>query len=123
PWLENNREVALKKLQDSISLREELERLKKDLSDRLQLSDVRWQRSWGIAHRCGQLHSLSRLTQQSSESLKMAKGRVVIFTDRTGMSAAGHVMLGTTDVHHHWTRRCALCKPKQQLVWTTTRKN
>lgn len=34
----------------------------------------------------------------------MAKGRVVIFTDRTGMSAAGHVMLGTTDVHHHWTR-------------------
>ncbi|XP_077347597.1 T-cell activation inhibitor, mitochondrial [Lithobates pipiens] len=104
PWLESNREVALKKLQDSISLREELERLKKDLSDRLQLSDVRWQRSWGIAHRCGQLHSLSRLTQQSSESLKMAKGRIVIFTDRTGMNAAGHVMLGTTDVHHHWTR-------------------
>ncbi|KAM5158370.1 T-cell activation inhibitor, mitochondrial [Mantella aurantiaca] len=102
PWLENNKVVALKKLQDSIPLREELERLKKDLTDQLQLSDIRWQRSWGIAHRCGQLHSLSRLTQQSRESLKMAKGRTVIFTDRTGMSAAGHVMLGTTDVHHHW---------------------
>ncbi|KAM9308644.1 T-cell activation inhibitor, mitochondrial [Gastrophryne carolinensis] len=104
PWLENNQEVALKKLNLSIPLREELERLKTDLSNQLQLSDVRWQRSWGIAHRCGQLHSLSRLTQQSSESLKMAKGHIVIFTDQTGVSAAGHVMLGTTDVHHHWTR-------------------
>ncbi|XP_068092333.1 T-cell activation inhibitor, mitochondrial [Hyperolius riggenbachi] len=104
PWLENNQEVALKKLHHSIPLREELERLKEDLCSQLQLTDVRWQRSWGIAHRCGQLHSLSRLAQQSRESLKMAKGRIVIFTDRTGMSAAGHVMLGSTDVHHHWTK-------------------
>ncbi|KAM4689474.1 T-cell activation inhibitor, mitochondrial [Discoglossus pictus] len=103
-WLENNQEAASQKLNNSFPLREELHRLKNELSLQLQLSDVRWQRSWGIAHRCGQLQSLSRLSQQSPEALKMAKGRTVIFTDLTAISAAGHVMLGTTDVHHHWTR-------------------
>ncbi|KAM4706145.1 T-cell activation inhibitor, mitochondrial [Rhinophrynus dorsalis] len=103
-WLENNQTLANEKLTSSVPLREELERLKNELSDRLQLSDVRWQRSWGVAHRCSQLHSLSRLTQQSPESVKMAKGHTVIFTELSGMSAAGHVMLGTSDVHHHWIK-------------------
>ncbi|XP_075068495.1 T-cell activation inhibitor, mitochondrial-like [Mixophyes fleayi] len=103
PWIESNQEVALKKLNDSIPLREELERLKTELSNQLQLSDVRWQRSWGIAHRCGQLHSLSRLTQQSCESLKMAKGKICCCLDTGLATGMGHVMLGTMDVHHHWT--------------------
>ncbi|XP_050747193.1 T-cell activation inhibitor, mitochondrial isoform X2 [Gymnogyps californianus] len=63
-----------------------------------------WQRSWGIAHRCSQLHSLGRLVQQRPEVLKNVKGHTVVFTDRSGMSAAGHIMLGTMDVHHHWTK-------------------
>ncbi|XP_067417934.1 T-cell activation inhibitor, mitochondrial isoform X2 [Emydura macquarii macquarii] len=63
-----------------------------------------WQRSWGIAHRCSQLHSLGRLAQQSPEVLRNAKGHTVVFTDCSGMSAAGHVMLGTMDVHHHWIK-------------------
>ncbi|XP_075683272.1 T-cell activation inhibitor, mitochondrial isoform X2 [Rhinoderma darwinii] len=103
-WIQSNKEVALKKLNNSLPLREELERLKTELSEKLQLSNVRWQRSWGIAHRCGQLHSLGRLVKQNCVSLKMAKGHTVIFTDQTGVSAAGHVMLGTMDVHHHWTK-------------------
>ncbi|XP_036122727.1 T-cell activation inhibitor, mitochondrial isoform X2 [Molossus molossus] len=63
-----------------------------------------WQRSWGLAHRCSQLHSLGRLAQQNLETLKNAKGCTIIFTDRSGISAVGHVMLGTMDVHHHWTK-------------------
>ncbi|XP_060104822.1 T-cell activation inhibitor, mitochondrial [Heteronotia binoei] len=103
-WLCNNEESAVKKLNNSLPLRKELDRLKGELSHQLQLFDIRWQRSWGIAHRCSQLHSLSRLAQQSPEALRNAKGRTVIFTDRSGMSATGHVMLGTMDVHHHWTK-------------------
>uniref|UniRef100_A0A6I8N3J1 T cell activation inhibitor, mitochondrial n=1 Tax=Ornithorhynchus anatinus TaxID=9258 RepID=A0A6I8N3J1_ORNAN len=102
-WLGNNEKSAIKKLKNSLPLRGELDRLKDELSHQLQLSDIRWQRSWGIAHRCSQLHSLSRLAQQNLETLKNAKGRTVMFTDRSGMSAVGHVMLGTMDVHHHWT--------------------
>ncbi|KAH0627299.1 hypothetical protein JD844_002834, partial [Phrynosoma platyrhinos] len=103
-WLDNNEKSAEKKLKDSLPLRKQLDRLKSELSHQLQLSDIRWQRSWGIAHRCSQLHSLSRLAQQSPEALRNAKGRTVIFTDHSGMSATGHVMLGTMDVHHHWTK-------------------
>ncbi|KAG8572864.1 hypothetical protein GDO81_012195 [Engystomops pustulosus] len=103
-WIQSNQHMAQKKMSNSIPLREELERLKTELSNELQLSNVRWQRSWGIAHRCGQLHSLGRLIKHNCESLKNAKGHTIIFTDRTGVSAAGHVMLGTMDVHHHWTK-------------------
>ncbi|XP_069068079.1 T-cell activation inhibitor, mitochondrial isoform X1 [Pleurodeles waltl] len=102
-WLDSIAEVAAKKLKNSFPLRDELERLKADLIHHLHLSDIRWQRSWGIAHRCSQLHSLSRLSQQSPETLLNVKGCTVIFTDFSGMSAAGHIMLGTMDVHHHWT--------------------
>ncbi|XP_036886274.1 T-cell activation inhibitor, mitochondrial isoform X2 [Sturnira hondurensis] len=103
-WLDNNGKRAVKKLENSLPLRKELDRLKDGLSQQLRLSDIRWQRSWGIAHRCSQLQSLGRLAQQNLETLKNAKGRTVIFTDRSGMSAVGHVMLGTMDVHHHWTK-------------------
>ncbi|XP_076985738.1 T-cell activation inhibitor, mitochondrial isoform X2 [Tamandua tetradactyla] len=96
-WLDNNERSAVKKLKDSLPLRKELDRLKDELSHQLQLSDIRWQRSWGIAHRCSQLHSLGRLAQQNLDILRNAK-------DRSGMSAMGHVMLGTMDVHHHWTK-------------------
>lgn len=27
-----------------------------------------------------------------------------MFADQSGMNASGHVMLGTTDVHHQWTK-------------------
>ncbi|XP_048367200.1 T-cell activation inhibitor, mitochondrial [Sphaerodactylus townsendi] len=103
-WLDSNEKSAVKKLKNSLPLRKELDRLKGELCHQLQLSDIRWQRSWGIAHRCSQLHSLSRLAQQSPEALRNAIGRTVIFTDRSGMSATGCVMLGTMDVHHHWTK-------------------
>lgn len=103
-WLDNNGESAATKLNNSLPLRKELDRLKFELSDLLQLSDIRWQRGWGIAHRCSQLHSLGRLAQQNLELLQNAKGCTILFTDHSGMSAVGHVMLGTTDVHHHWTK-------------------
>ncbi|XP_032640026.1 T-cell activation inhibitor, mitochondrial isoform X1 [Chelonoidis abingdonii] len=103
-WLDNSEKSAVKKLRKSLPLREELNRLKDELTHQLQLSDIRWQRSWGIAHRCSQLHSLSRLAQQSPEVLRNVKGHTVVFTDCSGMSATGHVMLGTMDVHHHWIK-------------------
>ncbi|GAB5576994.1 T-cell activation inhibitor [Prionailurus iriomotensis] len=72
-WLDNNGKSAVRKLKNSLPLRKELDRLKDDLSNQLQLSDIRWQRGWGIAHRCSQLHSLGRLAQQNLETLKNAK--------------------------------------------------
>lgn len=40
-WLDNNGESAVKKLENSLPLRKELDRLKDELSHQLQLSDIR----------------------------------------------------------------------------------
>ncbi|GCB81881.1 hypothetical protein scyTo_0023314, partial [Scyliorhinus torazame] len=63
-----------------------------------------WQRTWGVAHRCSQLHSLARFAKQNSTVLCNVKGCTLIFGDNSGMNAAGQIMLGTVDVHHHWRK-------------------
>ncbi|XP_007899013.1 T-cell activation inhibitor, mitochondrial isoform X2 [Callorhinchus milii] len=103
-WLDKNIATATKKLNDSVPLRDELDCLKSTLCQQLELLDVRWHRSWGVSHRCSQLHSLSRFAQQNSHALQNMKGCTLIFTDHTGMNAAGQVMLGTVDVHYQWTK-------------------
>ncbi|XP_040900767.1 T-cell activation inhibitor, mitochondrial isoform X1 [Toxotes jaculatrix] len=103
-WLRNNEPEATKKHNASLPRREELNRLKKELCHKFDLADIRWQRSWGVAHRCCQLQSLSRLSQQSPEALINLQGHTVVFADQSGMNASGHVMLGTMDVHHQWIK-------------------
>ncbi|XP_064201519.1 T-cell activation inhibitor, mitochondrial isoform X1 [Anguilla rostrata] len=103
-WLRNNEAEAAEKQKSSVPRREELKRLKTELCSKLGLTDVRWQRSWGVAHRCCQLQSLSRLSQQNPESLHNLRGHILVFTDQSGMNASGHVMLGTMDVHHQWAK-------------------
>uniref|UniRef100_A0A6Q2XHY8 T cell activation inhibitor, mitochondrial n=1 Tax=Esox lucius TaxID=8010 RepID=A0A6Q2XHY8_ESOLU len=103
-WLRNNEKDAVKKQKASLPRREELKRLKKELCQKFALEDIRWQRSWGITHRCCQLQSLSRLSQQSPEAVLNLRGHTILFTDQSGMNASGHVMLGTMDVHHQWTK-------------------
>ncbi|XP_018618375.1 T-cell activation inhibitor, mitochondrial isoform X1 [Scleropages formosus] len=103
-WLRNNEAEAAKKQKDSLPRREELTRLKDALCQKLDLTDIRWQRTWGVAHRCCQLQSLSRLSQQNPESLHNLQGHTIVFADQSGMKASGHVMLGTMDVHHQWSK-------------------
>ncbi|XP_071327095.1 T-cell activation inhibitor, mitochondrial [Trachinotus anak] len=103
-WLRNNEPEATKKHSASLPRREELNRLKEELCLRFDLADIRWQRSWGVAHRCCQLQSLSRLSQQNPEALINLQGHTVVFADQSGMNASGQVMLGTMDVHHQWTK-------------------
>ncbi|XP_034729831.1 T-cell activation inhibitor, mitochondrial [Etheostoma cragini] len=103
-WLRNNELEATKKYNASLPRREELNRLKKELCHNFDLADIMWQRSWGVAHRCSQLQSLSRLSQQSPDALINLQGHTVVFADQSGMNASGHIMLGTMDVHHQWTK-------------------
>uniref|UniRef100_A0A3Q2E9T9 T cell activation inhibitor, mitochondrial n=1 Tax=Cyprinodon variegatus TaxID=28743 RepID=A0A3Q2E9T9_CYPVA len=91
-WLRNSEPEATKKHNASLPRREELNRLKRE-----------WQRSWGVAHKCSQLQSLSRLSHQNPEALTHLQ-HTVVFADQSGMNASGDVMLGTMDVHHQWTK-------------------
>ncbi|XP_022062587.1 T-cell activation inhibitor, mitochondrial isoform X1 [Acanthochromis polyacanthus] len=103
-WLRNNEPEATKKHSASLPRREELKRLQQELCHKFNLADIRWQRNWGVAHRCCQLQSLVRLSQQNPEALIHLQGHTVVFADQSGMNASGHVMLGTMDVHHQWTK-------------------
>lgn len=58
----------------------------------------------------------------------MCAGHTVVFADQSGMNALGHVMLGTMDVHHQWTKvlqrlslgwdaKAAGCFLTSPLVW------
>ncbi|XP_030638118.1 T-cell activation inhibitor, mitochondrial [Chanos chanos] len=124
-WLRNNEPEATKKQNASMPRREELKRLKRDLCEKLGLVDIRWQRRWGVAHKCCQLQSLSRLSLQNPEALHILRGHTLVFTDQSGMNAAGHVMLGTMDVHHQWTklfeRLPSYCSLLQQTDWLKER--
>ncbi|XP_077454916.1 T-cell activation inhibitor, mitochondrial isoform X3 [Stigmatopora argus] len=103
-WLQKNEAEATKKHNDSLPRRKELKRLKEKLCLKFDLADIRWQRSWGVAHRCAQLQSLNRLSMQNPEAMLNLQGHTVVFADQSGMNASGDVMLGTTDVHHQWTK-------------------
>nr|XP_057909011.1 T-cell activation inhibitor, mitochondrial isoform X2 [Doryrhamphus excisus] len=124
-WLQNNESEATKKHNDSLPRREELKRLKKELCRKFDLADIRWQRSWGVTHRCSQLQSLSRLSVQNLEAMTNLQGHTVIFADQSGMNASGHVMLGTMDVHHQWTKLFehlpSYCLLQQQTEWLKER--
>ncbi|XP_078028138.1 T-cell activation inhibitor, mitochondrial isoform X3 [Epinephelus lanceolatus] len=124
-WLRNNEPEATKKHGASLPLREELNRLKKELCHKFDLADIRWQRSWGVAHRCCQLQSLSRLSQQNPEALINLQGHTVVFADQSGMNASGDITLGTMDVHHQWTKLFdqlpSYCSLQQQTDWLKER--
>lgn len=42
-------------------------------------------------------------------------GHTILFTDQSGMNASGHVMLGTMDVHHQWTKVMCVSYPFNSL--------
>ncbi|KAM9722991.1 T-cell activation inhibitor, mitochondrial isoform 2-T2 [Menidia menidia] len=103
-WLRNIELEAVRKHSASLPRRQELRRLRGALCHAFALTDIRWQRGWGVSHRCCQLQSLSRLSQQSPEALAPLQGHTLVFADQSAMNASGHVMLGTMDVHHQWTK-------------------
>ncbi|XP_047455223.1 T-cell activation inhibitor, mitochondrial isoform X2 [Mugil cephalus] len=124
-WLKNNEPEATKKQSASLPLRAELNRLKKELCHKYNLTDIRWQRNWGVAHRCSQLQSLKRLSQQNPDALTNLKGHTVVFADQSGMNVSGHVMLGTMDVHHQWTKLFqhlpGYCSLRKETDWLKER--
>ncbi|XP_029959397.1 T-cell activation inhibitor, mitochondrial [Salarias fasciatus] len=124
-WLRSNEAEASRKLRDSVPRREELSRLKTQLMETFQLEDIRWQRSWGVSHRCCQLQSLSRLSQQNPDNMINLQGLTLVFADQSGMNASGHVLLGTMDVHHQWSKLFqqlpGLLRLQQELDWLTER--
>lgn len=101
-WLNENVHKALHKLRASQPLRDETERLCKELRETLKLKDVLWNCGWGITHFRGCLQSFKGLLMHHPEDMHVLNGRTVVFGRQTGVSFEGHIILSSEDVRSNW---------------------
>lgn len=60
---------------------------------------------WGFLWICWQQEKYTKSLVTSALICSiLCAGHTVVFADQSGMNASGHVMLGTMDVHHQWTK-------------------
>ncbi|XP_042896099.1 T-cell activation inhibitor, mitochondrial [Parasteatoda tepidariorum] len=101
-WLNKNAEKALIRLQASQPLRDETERLCKELKELLHLKEIVWNCGWGITHFRGCLQSFKTLYLQHPDIMSTLSGRTLVFGRQTGVSFEGHIILSSEDVRNHW---------------------
>ncbi|XP_022252727.1 T-cell activation inhibitor, mitochondrial-like isoform X2 [Limulus polyphemus] len=101
-WLRDNIDKARSKLEKYRPLREETERLRNDLKERLTLEDIIWDCGWGSSHFRGCLLSFQGLAAQHPKEMEILKGRTLVFGYHTGVSFDGHIILSSEDVRHNW---------------------
>lgn len=101
-WLFKNSSQARVRQEVSRPIREEAQRLRQQLLEKLQLQDIVWDCGWGITHFRGCLQSFSALSEQHKDAMSVLKGRTLVFERTTGVNLQGHVILSSEDVRHSW---------------------
>lgn len=101
-WMATNKAEALARSKDLVTLKEEVSKLQRDLKERLNLKEIRYDCGWNYEHYRGCLKTLERLANMHGKHVDALKERVVVFAPFTGVSLEGHVMLFTGDVLNNW---------------------
>lgn len=83
-------------------VRNEIERLKKELCENLKLKGIKWDCGWNISHFRGSLESFQALIKHHPEVGGSLKGKTLIFGTDTGVNLDGDVMLNCGEVRHNW---------------------
>lgn len=99
-WLGENLDVAAERQEALVGLREEIQRLRVELTKKLKLADLRYECGWNIEHYRGCMKSLEYIA--NLHDMRFLEGRILVFAPFTGISLDGHVMLFTGDVKHNW---------------------
>lgn len=73
-WLEKNYETAQESLKSHEPIRNEIERLKTELCENLELKTIKWDCGWNISHFRGALESFQALSKHHPEIMKSLKG-------------------------------------------------
>lgn len=101
-WLSQNIAKAQEKLKASQPIRDEINKLRKQIKTSLELKNLFWKCGWGVSHFRGCLLSFKSLSIQHPDDMKVLKGRTLVFGLETGVSLDGHVILSSEDVRHNW---------------------
>lgn len=105
-WLNEHSKNAIKKAESHKPLKEEVDRLKKEITKQLNLLDIRWECGWNDLHFRGCLLSFLSLIEQHREIINILRGRILVFAPFTGISLDGYVMLNSGEVRHNWLDVC-----------------
>ncbi|KAJ8960801.1 hypothetical protein NQ318_020097 [Aromia moschata] len=90
-WLSNNYKDSLEKNMKSKAYREEIKRLREEITKDLGLKEIRWECGWNDTHFRGCLLSFKSLVEQHPHIRHVLKGNL-----------DGHVMLYSGEVRHNW---------------------
>ncbi|KAL0273988.1 UNVERIFIED_CONTAM: hypothetical protein PYX00_006534 [Menopon gallinae] len=101
-WLEKNYEASQESLKAHEPVRNEIERLKRELCENLELKVIKWDSGWNISHFRGALESFQALSLHHPEVMTSLKGKTLIFGSDTGVNLDGDVMLNCGEVRHNW---------------------
>lgn len=101
-WLKENYDEAKKRLEAKTELAAEVDKLKEQLKEKLELKDILYDCGWNVDHFRGCLKSLERLHALHTGIVSNLKGRTLVFGSFTGVSLEGNIILFTGDVQRNW---------------------
>ncbi len=102
-YLKTHYMEALKKLEASRPIEADLARLKAELVEALQLTDLSWTGlDWGVSHIRGALKNLAILGGQYPAEMGRLAGKRLVFSRESGIATDGAVVLSIEDVRSGW---------------------
>uniref|UniRef100_A0A0B6ZRR3 DUF4460 domain-containing protein n=2 Tax=Arion vulgaris TaxID=1028688 RepID=A0A0B6ZRR3_9EUPU len=102
-WLKMNIEKSRKHEKSVKHIRDDVDKLLQKLQTDLGVEDIRFDSVWGFHHFRGCLKSFDRLYNDHPEFLQFAlKGRRLVFSNNTGVSRLGEIVLSSEDVPQTW---------------------
>ncbi|CAG5114783.1 unnamed protein product [Candidula unifasciata] len=102
-WLQMNIERSRKYEKSVKFIQDDVARLLKKLQMDLGVEDIRFDSVWGCHHFRGCLTSFDRLFDNHPEFLQLIlKGRTLVFSNSTGVSKLGEIILSSEDVPQTW---------------------
>ncbi|CAH1778707.1 unnamed protein product [Owenia fusiformis] len=115
-WLQRNVPRAKENAINNQPIRKETEKLKRMLIEELGLIDIVWDSDWRYCHFIACLKSFYRLLAEQPVTMKALRGRCLIFTQVTGVSIHGNVLLGKEEVPHNWFKMITNIKQFRDII-------
>ncbi|PVD21061.1 hypothetical protein C0Q70_19227 [Pomacea canaliculata] len=104
-WLSLNIMHSRKQASSMQYVQEDINRLCDMLNAALSLQEIRWDSVWGVSHFRGCLKSFYRLYSEHPHFIKsVLKDRKLVFSNTTGVSRLGEIILSSEDVPTAWMK-------------------
>jgi len=102
-WLKQNGPQSRRNEESVRHIQTVITTLQSELQSELELREIRFANAWGFQHFRGCLKSFHRLYNNHPEFVKFVlKDKVLLFSNNTGVSRRGEIVLSSADVPEKW---------------------